>query len=146
MIRNSCSRHPFHRRWPPAPGRTLAGRARPTAKEGSAGFRPFTFDDRYRSFPSNHTAVAFATAAAVSTRYPNPYLAVTLYAAAAGVAYARVYGREHWPTDVFAAAVIGTAAGRAAGGYGRSAEPVTESRLGFWTDPVRGYIGVSYGM
>jgi membrane-associated phospholipid phosphatase len=126
--------------------KTTFGRARPTTGEGSARFRPFAFDDKYSSFPSNHTTVAFATAATVSTRYPNPYLAVTLYVAATGVAYARVYNRDHWPSDVFASAVIGTAIGRAAGAYGRPDDESTESRDRLWVNPTEGLLGVSYRM
>jgi len=126
--------------------KTVFGRARPATNEGSARFRPLTFDDKYSSFPSNHAAVAFATAATISTRYPNFYLAVTLYAAAAGVAYARVYNREHWPSDVFASAVIGIAIGRAAGAYGSSEKPNSESSIGLWIDPRSGYVGISYNI
>lgn len=61
------------------------------------------------SFPSGHATVAFAVATMLTLRYPRLYVAVPLYAWAALVGYGRPYLGLHYPTDVLAGAVIGSA-------------------------------------
>jgi len=60
------------------------------------------------AFPSSHATTAFAGATIVS--YCFPRAAVPLYAVGAMVAFSRVYVGVHYPSDVIAGAVIGTAA------------------------------------
>ncbi len=64
--------------------------------------------DRY-SMPSGHTTAAFALATALTLRYPKPYVYIPAYAWAAFVGYGRIYWGLHFPTDVVAGAVLGTA-------------------------------------
>jgi undecaprenyl-diphosphatase len=59
------------------------------------------------SFPSGHTASAFAFATAVGSTIPA--LSLPLHAAAVAVAYSRVHSGVHYPGDTIAGAVIGTA-------------------------------------
>lgn len=61
------------------------------------------------SFPSGHTASAFAFAAAVTVDVPR--LALPLYALAAAVGYSRVHTGVHYPSDVMAGTVLGLTAG-----------------------------------
>jgi undecaprenyl-diphosphatase len=61
-----------------------------------------------RSFPSGHSASAFAFAAAVGPAVPR--LAPALYIAAVAVAYSRVHTGVHYPGDVIIGALLGTAA------------------------------------
>ncbi len=59
-----------------------------------------------RSFPSGHSASAFAFASAVGNALPP--LSLPLHLAAAAVAYSRVHTGVHYPGDTIAGALIGT--------------------------------------
>jgi undecaprenyl-diphosphatase len=63
------------------------------------------------SFPSGHSASAFAFATAVSR--DNPWLAIMIQFLAGGVAYSRVHTGVHYPGDTVAGALIGAGAGQA---------------------------------
>ncbi len=97
------------------------GRLRPAAGAGAEEFdfgRGFDLQNESLSFPSGHTATAFALAASISEEakrhWPEQehWLTPALYAAAALVGLSRVLDDAHWTSDVLAGAVIGTAAGR----------------------------------
>ncbi len=88
----------FHR---PRPYLYLAGAAPPGADDG-------------RSFPSSHTSVAFAAAAAYASVLHRRGLArshtaeiATLFGAAAITGALRVVAHKHFPTDVAAGAALG---------------------------------------
>ena len=59
-----------------------------------------------RSFPSGHSASAFAFASAVGAAIPA--LSLPLHLGAAIVAYSRVHTGVHYPGDTIAGALIGT--------------------------------------
>ncbi len=93
--------------------KVLFVRGRPmleTAEEGWFLFGPFKdsgFSWRYLSFPSGHAATAFALSAfALFTKTKKlwPILMVLAFL----TAFARVYTGDHWPSDVFTGAIIGT--------------------------------------
>ena len=65
------------------------------------------------SFPSSHSVVAWATAAAIATEYPRPWTQILVYSAATGVSVTRLLGQQHFPSDV----LVGSAAGWLVGRY-----------------------------
>lgn len=100
--------------------KTLVGRKRPYADPEhpynlrlGRGF----LNDSSSSFPSGHTAAAFATAAAVSTEvarlYPHAvwWVKPVLYGGAGLVGLSRLYNNDHWASDVVVGAAIGSFGG-----------------------------------
>ena len=63
------------------------------------------------SFPSGHSASAFAFATAVSR--DDPWLAIVVQFLAGSVAYSRVHTGVHYPGDTVVGALIGVGAGQA---------------------------------
>ncbi len=63
------------------------------------------------SFPSGHSASAFAFATAISR--DNPWLAIAIQFLAGAVAYSRVHTGVHYPGDTIAGALIGAGTGQA---------------------------------
>ena len=59
------------------------------------------------SFPSGHTSAAFCTATSVALRYHKWYFVAPSYLFATSVAWARMYQGVHYPSDVFAGAIVG---------------------------------------
>ncbi|MBV9919112.1 MAG: phosphatase PAP2 family protein [Solirubrobacterales bacterium] len=88
------------------PFKLLVGRRRP------APIRRLRRVPRSSSFPSGHSASAFAFAVAATRELPQA--GVLLLPLAASVAYSRVYLGLHHPSDVAAGAAFGAAVGTAA--------------------------------
>jgi membrane-associated phospholipid phosphatase len=89
------------------------GRSRPYMNEGNVRFHGIQFSDKYWSFPSGHSAVAFTLSSVLSERIHNTAASIGLYSLAGMTALARVYHNDHWFSDVFLSAVIGTGVGMA---------------------------------
>lgn len=64
---------------------------------------------KYNSFPSGHTAEAFANAEFLRQEYKgvSPWYGVAGYAMAATTGYLRMYNNKHWLSDVVAGAGVG---------------------------------------
>jgi membrane-associated phospholipid phosphatase len=87
----------------------LAGRRRPDPVAQQVPVARLARMPRHPSFPSGHTASAFAFATGVGSVLPRE--ALPLYALASVVAYSRVHTGVHFPADVVAGSVIGSALG-----------------------------------
>ena len=95
----------------------LTGRQRPFFADGEdrwsgpVGFwKRFDKDEaaRYVSFPSGHTANAFALATVVAMQYRDePWVPVLAYTIAASVGLSRMALDRHWASDVLVGAVVG---------------------------------------
>lgn len=59
------------------------------------------------AMPSGHTSGAFATATALSLKYPEWYVVVPAYVWASSVGLSRMHLGLHYPTDVLAGAALG---------------------------------------
>lgn len=94
----------------------LTGRNRPQDGEPDSEFHGpvgyFRNQGVNSSFPSGHTAMAFATAA-VFTRESdnNPWVGVPAYLVAGGVGFSRMYVEKHWLSDVIFGAALGHSIG-----------------------------------
>lgn len=68
------------------------------------------------SFPSGHTAMAFASAEFMRMEYKevSPWYGVAGYAMATATGYLRMYNNKHWLSDVVAGAGIGIASSKLA--------------------------------
>lgn len=98
----------------------VVGRTRPFASPGDAdeyspghGF----MNSARASFPSGHTAAAFATATVLAREldvaHPASRWVVNplLFGAASFVGWSRMYDHQHWPSDVLVGAALGSLTG-----------------------------------
>jgi membrane-associated phospholipid phosphatase len=60
------------------------------------------------SFPSEHSAAAWAVAGVVAHEYPGPLPKLVAYGLASAVSYWRVQGSQHFPSDVFMGTILGS--------------------------------------
>ena len=119
------------------------------------GFRNF----KYRAYPSIHSSSAFAAAAVVvaETHYRSPrstwIVAPLAYGIAAGPGYARMYLGQHWASDIFMGAFLGTFYGVRVVDYAHAHPDNRADRFflgprkttGLTVTPGRGSLDVSYG-
>ncbi|NOZ31857.1 MAG: phosphatase PAP2 family protein, partial [Alphaproteobacteria bacterium] len=90
--------------------KSLIGRARPPNLDelGPLAFRPFSFGDPlFQGFPSGHATTAFAFATVLVALF-GPRVAIFAYAYAVLIGVSRIVVEAHYPTDVIAAAFLGT--------------------------------------
>jgi hypothetical protein len=78
------------------------GRQRPYQDSGSGRFWKSG-----ASFPSEHSAGAWAIAGIVAHEYPSPFLKFLSYGMATVVSASRINAKQHFPSDVLVGAAIG---------------------------------------
>lgn len=114
-----------------------SGRSRPYNQKGPATFKPFAFDERYRSFFSGHASITFAASTVLAHKVDHPAWKIFWYGAAILTAGARTYNDRHWFSDVLAGALLGYAVGnfinhqsdRGRGGNLELVSPGTEQQV-----------------
>jgi membrane-associated phospholipid phosphatase len=79
------------------------GRERPFQRDGGGHF----FQGG-TSFPSEHSAAAWAVAGVIAHEYPGPLPKLLAYGLASAVSYSRIQGRQHFPSDVLIGGIIGS--------------------------------------
>jgi membrane-associated phospholipid phosphatase len=124
--------------------RAPLGRARPRVASDSltGSFNAFSFrfgagftEFDHRSYPSMHSAVAFATAAALvgEVKVHNPsavkVAAPVLYTAALIPGITRIYLNQHWASDIVAGGVLGAWLGSKVVSYAHSHRPSKLDRM-----------------
>jgi undecaprenyl-diphosphatase len=107
------------------PLKYLARRDRPPIRRGDRPL-PISLPGSF-SFPSGHSASAFAFATGIGLE--DPKLLVPLLPMAATIAYSRVHLRVHYPFDVLAGAAIGVGMGLASG-------PLVHAARRWWDPPA----------
>ena len=100
------------------------GRERPYESGGATVFKPFSSNS---SFPSGHSTEAFAVASVIAMRSDGWLVPTVSYTVASLVTVSRVYQQAHFPSDVLAGAVFGTAVGRFVVGRHQPPRPATRA-------------------
>jgi len=59
------------------------------------------------SFPSNHSMLAWSSAAVLAEEYPSRFNTLAFYGLATGVSVTRVLGQQHFPSDVLVGSAFG---------------------------------------
>ena len=85
------------------------GRVRPNTSGGATEFKPFSSN---ASFPSGESTEAFSVASVIATRAHGWVIPTIAYTVASLVAFERLDLNAHFPSDVFAGAMLGLAAGK----------------------------------
>ena len=87
--------------------KSVIGRSRPYMNEGTSSYRLFTLNDDYHSFPSGHSAAAFAISTVLSRNVQPTWLKILVYLPAAITPFSRVYEDQHWVSSCFIGGAIG---------------------------------------
>lgn len=91
--------------------RIASRRERPTVDDAKGKF----FQDGVNfnsSFASNHSVIAWSSAAVIASEYNGPLTKIVAYGAATGVSMARIASRDHFPSDVLVGSAVGWMIGR----------------------------------
>ncbi len=130
-------------------GKLVFGRDRPNVSGQAFDFRPFSgLADK--SFPSGHTAVAFALATTLSDDVDHDAATVVLFALATGTGLSRINDDKHWTSDVALGAVVGIASARLVNGrwtvFGIDTPTYLENRRGQATGLGEAMVGMGAGI
>ena len=97
--------------------KTVVGRWRPYQTDHAWQFRPF--NTSYNSFPSGHSAVAFALATSISDEVHRTWATIPLFVVASGTGLSRLNDDKHWFSDVVAGTALGIASAKFVSGRWR---------------------------
>jgi membrane-associated phospholipid phosphatase len=97
----------------------VAGRSRPDNPLIDSDADDFGLFSGRASWPSGHTAMAFAFATALGDELHQPVARYGLLAAATAVGWSRINDNRHWLSDVAAGAVLGVTSAKFASGRWR---------------------------
>lgn len=115
--------------------KSVVGRARPRAGEGSHSFRPFSARSSWTSFPSGHAASIWSVATVIADRTDNGFVDAACYGVAALASLSRIHEDKHWASDVLVGSAIGYFTAKKVCSLNREAEgPKLSASFG----PVRG--------
>ena len=89
------------------PMQLIFARQRPGEGNGKGDF--FKHHMINTSFPGGHAMFTFAMASVVADEYPKTWARILAYGAATTVTVARFMARDHWASDMFLGAGLGTA-------------------------------------
>jgi len=89
------------------PMQLIFARQRPGEGNGNGDF--FKHHAVNTSFPGGHAMFTFAMASVLADEYPKPWARILAYGAATTVTVARFMARDHWASDMFIGAALGTA-------------------------------------
>jgi len=110
----------------------LIGRTRPYQQMGPYRFRPLSFKERWRSFPSGHATIAFAFSTIMAEAVSNVFWQSFWYSGAFLVSAGRMYHNAHWFTDMLAGSLIGWSVAKYVWQYPNDAS--TQKQVNLWPD------------
>jgi len=87
--------------------KSIFGRSRPYIADNQYEFNWFEFEDKFLSFPSGHTSLAFSFSTIMAEQNHTFLWKAIWFSAAALVGVSRIYNNKHWFSDVLAGAAIG---------------------------------------
>jgi membrane-associated phospholipid phosphatase len=91
--------------------KSAIGRRRPYVAPNTAfSFRPLSF--KGNSFPSGHTAVAFALATSLAIETKDKWSDLLFFSAATLTGYSRINDDRHWLSDIVFGAAVGIVSAR----------------------------------
>jgi membrane-associated phospholipid phosphatase len=122
----------------------IIGRGRPYSSMYPLSFRLFSTRAAYNSFPSGHTAAAFAVATTIARQTRSVAVDILAYSAATLVGLSRIHDDEHWVSSVVAGAAAGYFIAAKIDGLHRRAHPARAVNLGFQWGPDRKALTLTY--
>jgi membrane-associated phospholipid phosphatase len=92
-------------------GKLISLRERPTVDNAKGKFFQSSVGVD-SSFPSNHSIIAWSSAAVIASEYKGPLTQIAAYGLATGVSLSRILARQHFPSDVLVGSAVGWMIGR----------------------------------
>ena len=105
----------------------ITGRSRPRTDMGASDFHPFSGG---ASFPSGHTAAAFALATSIAVNNDRRWVKDVSYSIATLVGYSRIEHDAHWLSDTLSGALIGIAVAKSVNRFNQERRSIAVSSVG----------------